>query len=574
MKLGCALSVEFSVDVSFNPQSIGDNMPDTTPQPDDMINEPDADRLIYGLRDTGYSVRTAVADIIDNSIAAHATVVNVQIELLHDDSKVVYFGDNGVGMDKAEVRNAMRYGAARRSEKKSLGKFGLGLKTASSSACRRYSVLARKVEGGPIVKLTWDLDHVANVNAWQMLAEPVSTEQEEVFNELCGPTGTLVIWESCDRLLAKEFERGAKEKAAVKRLSDSLTEHISLVFHRFLDVNDSRERNVQIYVNGSPVESWNPFYPLRSTQVLSPSKQKLEIELPDGEVVEAKMKAWILPHRRDMAKEEQKQYARISNKAQGFYVYREGRLIQDGGWMGVFGANEPHTSLLRVEFDFGYQLDEAFRVDVKKSRILFHADLEAGLYELLKPIYREARKKYDRDNRDQLNREGIVDHTSANKSISSTSIGAKPQVAGADINTQMAEISNNRGPKIRIKAPVQNHVARESMHVEAVTSITNGHLWEPAYRSTGSTEHVPGVLLNQHHDFYQKIYLRAAANGYAVEGMDLLLYAFALAEQNNIDPILEPIFEDIREEISSNLKKLLRSVPDFDSSELADGDVD
>jgi hypothetical protein len=337
-------------------------------------------------------------------------------------------------------------------------------------------------------------------------------------------------------------------------------------------VNDSRERNVVIRVNGVPVKPWNPFYPEKSEQVLAPNKQKVLVELFDGTEEEAQMKAWILPHRRDMTKEEEAEYARISNKAQGFYVYREGRLIQDGGWMDVFGAPEPHTSLLRIEFDFGYELDEAFRIDVKKSRILFHPDLEDGLRKLLQPVYREAGMRYRRQTRAQANRDGTVDHSSANKNIAATANTVKPQVTGADVNTQTAEISNNRGPKIRIKAPVQNYVDQNSMHVEAVTTITNGHLWEPAYRSSGSTDHVPGVLLNKHHDFYQKIYQRAAANGYAVEGMDMLLYAFAMAEQNNTDPELEPVFEDIREEISSNLRKLLRNVPDPEPAELEDDD--
>lgn len=537
-----------------------------------MINDPNAGRLIYGLRDTGYNVRTAAADIVDNSIAAGANTINITIDLLHDGRKLVHFGDDGHGMDASEVRNAMRYGADRRPDAKSLGKFGLGLKTASSSVCKRYSVLSRKSEDAAIAKLTWDLDHVERSNVWEMLSEPVTAAQKESFDELCGASGTLVIWENCDRLLSKEYTPGAKEQAAVRRLAEALTKHISLVFHRFLDVNDPRERNVTINVNGSPVKPWNPFYPEKSEQVLAPNKQQLEVELFDGSVEHAMMKAWILPHRRDMEKDEEAEYARISNKAQGFYVYREGRLIQDGGWMEVFGAPEPHTSLLRIEFDFGHELDEAFRIDVKKSRILFHPDLEDALRKLLQPVYREAGQRYRRQSRAQANQDGLVDHSSANKNIAATTNTAKPQVTGADVNTQTAEIVNNRGQKIRIKAPVQNYVSPESIHVEAVTTITNGHLWEPAYRSTGSAEHVPGVLLNKHHDFYQKIYQRAAANGYAVEGMDLLLYAFAMAEQNNTDPELEPVFEDIRQEISANLRKLLRNVPDPEPADLLDDD--
>ena len=539
----------------------------------DLINDPNASRLIYGLRDTGYNVKTAAADIIDNSIAAGASTINIDIQLMHDGRKLVYFGDDGHGMDAGEVWNAMRYGADRRPDAKSLGKFGLGLKTASSSVCKRYSVISRKTEEQSLAKLTWDLEHVENTNAWEMLREPVTPDQEEMFEELCGPKGTLVVWENCDRLLSKEYTPGAREQAAVKRMSEALAKHLSLVFHRFLDAGDPRERNVEIRINGTPVEPWNPFYPARSEQVLAENKQNVIVELFDGTEEIARMKAWILPHRRDMTPDEEKKHAKISNRAQGFYVYREGRLIQDGGWMEVFGAPEPHTSLLRIEFDFGYQLDEAFRIDVKKSRILFHPDLEDGLRKLLQPVYREAGKRYRRESRDDANQKGIVNHGSANKNIAGTPNTAKPLVSGADVRTQTAEISNNRGPKIRIKAPVQNDVSPDSIFVEAVTTITNGHLWEPAYRSVGSTDHVPGVLLNKHHDFYQKIYQRAAANGYAVEGMDLLLYAFAMAEQNNTDPELEPVFEDIREEISSNLRKLLRNVPDPEPAEMdADGD--
>jgi hypothetical protein len=539
-----------------------------------LINDPNASRLIYGLRDTGYNVRTAAADIIDNSIAAGANNVNIQIDLMHDGRKLVYFGDDGCGMDQEEVHKAMRYGADRRPDAKSLGKFGLGLKTASSSVCKRYSVISRKTSAQPLAKLTWDLEHVESRNAWEMLADPVTADQQELFEELCGETGTLVIWENCDRLLSKEYTPGAKEQAAVKRLADALAKHVSLVFHRFLDIEDERERDVAILINGTPVEPWNPFYPQKSDQVLAPNKQKLEVEMFDGSVETAYMKAWILPHRSDMEKDEEAKFARISNKAQGFYVYREGRLIQDGGWMDVFGANEPHTSLLRIEFDFGFELDEAFRIDVKKSRILFHPDLEEGLRKILQPIYREADARYRRINRNKANSSNTVDHGSSNKNIAGTANTAKPQVAAANAATQTAEINNNRGQRIKIKAPVQNNVSPDTIHVEAVTTITNGHLWEPAYRSPGTEDYVPGVLLNKHHDFYQKIYQRAAANGFAVEGMDLLLYAFAMAEQNNTDPELEPVFEDIREEISSNLRKLLRNVPEVEVSDLIDGDDD
>jgi hypothetical protein len=120
--------------------------------------------------------------------------------------------------------------------------------------------------------------------------------------------------------------------------------------------------------------------------------------------------------------------------------------------------------------------------------------------------------------------------------------------------------------------PVETNVDPKSVYVEAVDTITSGNLWEPAMRSGEGTGFVTGVRINKHHDFYQKIYQRAAASGYAVEGIDLLMWAFATAEQNNTNDELEPIFEDMRDEISSNLKRLLREVPLPDENELTGTD--
>ena len=534
----------------------------------DLINQPDAPRLIYGLRDTGYNFNTAAADIIDNSIAANATEVNVRIEMTPDGRKFVYFGDNGHGMDEDGLFDAMRYGAPARANKASLGKFGLGLKTASSSICIKFTVISRPSPDGIFSKLAWDLQHVEERNEWEMLQEPITADEYEVFDELCGETGTLVIWSKCDRLLSREYDDpgGAREKAAIRRLDDDLKRHLGLIYYRFLDVNDRRERDVSVTVNGAAVEPWNPFFPEMAKQVLSTEQQKLEIEREDGSVETATMKAWILPNRRDLTDREQK-VARISNRAQGFYIHREGRVIQQGGWVGVFGATEPHTSLLRVEFDFDHKLDDAFKVDVKKSRILFDPALTEALKTILQPTYREAGNRYRRKEQAAAVERGL-DHGSANKVIGGTPAAKKPSVESADPENMVATLSNNRGVGIKLRVPVDTHVDPKNIHVEAVDNITSGDLWEPAMRSDAESGFVPGVRINRHHDYYQKIYQRAATSGYAVEGMDLLLWAFSVAEQNNTNDELEAIFEDIRDEISSNLKKLLRGVPLPDDEEL------
>lgn len=540
----------------------------------DLVNPPDAPRLIYGLRDTGYSFNTAAADIIDNSIAARATEVNVRVELAEDGRKFVFFGDNGDGMNEAALFSAMRYGAPARANLASLGKFGLGLKTASSAICLKFTVISRTRPDANFAKLAWDLEHVGAQDKWEMLREPITAQEHELFEELCGDKGTLVVWSKCDRLLSKEYDNpgGAREQAAIRRLGERLIEHVALIYYRFLDSVDGRERNVSISVNGQPVSAWNPFYPQKSEQVLSVKQQQLEIELEDGSVETAQIKAWILPHRRTLAKEEQK-IANITNRGQGFYIHREGRVIQQGGWLGVFGVIEPHYSLLRIEFDFCHKLDAAFKVDVKKSKILFDPALEEALRTLLTPTYREAGNRYRRVERKAVVERG-VDHGSANKAIGNTPVTAKPSVESADPARKVATVSNNRGSGIKLRVPVDINVRPDNIHVEAVDTITSGDLWEPAMRSDGESGFVAGVRINKHHDFYLKIYQRAAASGYAVEGMDLLLWAFAVAEHNNVNEELEPIFEDIRNEISTNLKKLLREVPLPDESDLRSNDDD
>jgi hypothetical protein len=156
-----------------------------------LINPPDAARAIFGSCDTGDNVKTATVDIIDNSIAAGATEVNIDIQLMADGRKIVCFGDNGEGMDADGVWAAMRYGSSQRTSAKSLGKFGLGLKTASSSVCLRFSLISRKSADQPLAKLTWDLEHVADRNDWEMQNAPVTTDEKDSFEDLCGYTGTI-----------------------------------------------------------------------------------------------------------------------------------------------------------------------------------------------------------------------------------------------------------------------------------------------------------------------------------------------------------------------------------------------
>jgi len=539
----------------------------------ELINTPDASRLIYGLRDTGYNFPMAVADIIDNSIAANAKNIYVDIELKSDGRKFVYFADDGDGMSYEMLKDAMRYGAKERENPASLGKFGLGLKTASSSVCLKFTLISRQSADQPLNKLSWDLEYVKANDRWEMIHDEISDEEADRFKEYCGDKGTLLIWSKCDRLLKKEYSEpgGSKEKSAISRLSTNLTEHLALVYYRFLDPKDTRAENISIYINGKSIEGWNPFYPEKSEQVLEESQQTIFCELQTGEEQAATIRAWILPHKDDCNEEERKK-AKITNKGQGFYVFRENRLIHNGDWLGIenWSSLEPHLSLLRIEFDFNHLLDEAFMVDVKKSRILFDPELEEYVVDLIQPIRREANLRYRKKERTKASTVD-VDHSGANISVGNAPNTKKADILEVDAENSKAVVSNQIGSGIKLKIPVENQVNPATLYIEASDQMVGGELWEPVLRSASETGHRTGVKINRHHDFYQKIYLRAKNNGYSVQGMDLLLWALSAAEVNYTDEKLQLIFEDLREEVSSNLRKLLR---DIDVPEVGDADID
>ena len=193
----------------------------------DIMLPPDPARVMEGLRDTGYDFNTAVADIIDNAIAAQAKQISILLEMDPRGEVFVYIADDGCGMDLDGLKNAMKYGSAERPDKASLGKFGLGLKTASTAFCRCLSVISK---GNDLVarKVQWNLDYIAETGEWNLRQPDISEDELEYLEETCGNgTGTLVVWEKIDRLLSDYKTRTASQKA-LNRIVEALRFHISM----------------------------------------------------------------------------------------------------------------------------------------------------------------------------------------------------------------------------------------------------------------------------------------------------------------------------------------------------------
>lgn len=519
---------------------------------------PDVARITEGLRDTGYDFNTAVADIIDNSIAANATKVDVRLGVDFGGNILLSVGDNGDGMDRDGLIEAMKYGSKRRPSAKSLGKFGLGLKTASTAFCERLSVISRPSASTEALRASWDLQHIASTNSWSLEMAPAEATELQLLDEVAvNSAGTLVLWEKVDRLLDSYKDRNAQPfRRAIGRLEAALKEHLALVYQRFLDTGDVREKNVEIRVNGSVVSGWDPFC-LTETK-LPVAEHVQEVELANGSRASFTVKAFILPRKEEYKSDDARNAAKISNERQGVYVYRENRLIHGPDWLGMF-KQEPHFSLLRVELTFDHQLDDGFQVDIKKSRIL----LDENLFEWLRDKFlsgprREAEIRYRRGAASAATGAAALLHTPASNVIHQKSAAlSTANVSVVDEKSGAVQISNKTGTTNATIRIVESD-DKGPIHVTTADSLENGVLWEPVLGKGRSA----AVALNTGHPFYTKAYLPNKANSTVVQALDYLLWALANAELNNINDETKEAFEEYRVEVSRNLKKLVADLPD------------
>jgi hypothetical protein len=527
---------------------------------------PDPSRLIEGLRDTGYEFNTALADIIDNSVDAKATKVHVRIRMDIDGDVTISVADNGTGMDRDALFNAMTYGAKSEKDKSCLGKFGLGLKTASTAFCRKLSVITRPSKKAEAMKATWDLDHVESRRAWEILIDTPTTEEIDLLDEAAaGGAGTLVVWEKVDRLL-KDYENpgGAPARNALRKIVDGFSAHAAMVYQRFLDPEDKRARTMEMFVNDEPIQPFDPFcLKIKGAEMVA--EKKVEAELPDGNKAEFVIRAHVLPRREEFPTPADAKAARLENQTQGIYVYRENRLIHAHDWLGMF-SKEPHFSLLRVEFSFDHRLDDAFHVDIKKSRILLKDELYNWVLNKFLPAPRRAAEdRYRKGQKKKAQEKAQSAHASSNASISAKEGDLTlANVTVTNPKTGEVEITNKQGT-VRIKMPVGTAHQAGEVHVQPVDSIDDGLMWQPAL-----IDGHHAVQINTGHPYYHKVYVPNLASGVTIQGMDSLMWALAEAELGATTENTKKHFRELRFEISRLLRELVEDLPEPDMTEDAD----
>jgi hypothetical protein len=312
---------------------------------------------MHSLRSIGYTTHAAIADLIDNSLGAGAT--RIDIDFAHTPHAFVSIIDNGMGMSRDELLRAMRYGSRDPREVRlgdDLGRFGLGLKTASLSQCRRLTVATLRDDELSIA--VWDVDECERRRCWWLLTPQSSAISAELIEALrANGHGTAVIWENLDRLLGNST---ANTRRALDDTMAAAADHLALTFHRFL--NGSLGRRVSITMNGLPLPTLDPF--LEGHQ----RGQALHAEqFPiDGHIVS--VAPFVLPYpsklkAADLEKSGGRERLKVGH---GFYIYRGGRLVVPGGWFRIVPADDL-VRLARIRVDVPVELDHIWKVDVRKA---------------------------------------------------------------------------------------------------------------------------------------------------------------------------------------------------------------
>ena len=337
---------------------------------------PYAPTLMESTRAIGYSIESAIADIIDNSVAAKAG--RVDIDFFPIGEAYISILDDGCGMSEERLISAMQYGSKDpldEREEYDLGRYGLGMKTASLSQCRILTVITK--QNGVLSGAQWNLDHVKKAESWSLIIlDDAEFNKYPSYDKLASlENGTLVIWQDLDK-----FAIGENDIAeAFSRKMMLIREHLSLVFHRYLS-GEQGLKKLDIRMNELSITPHDPFLSKKSTQLMDE-----ETIIVRGSKV--RVKPYILPHISKLTQKELKELGGKEGlrKQQGFYVYRNKRLLVWGTWFRLMRQGDL-SKLARVQVDIPNSLDDLWTLDIKKSTATPPEDVKQNLAVIIEKI--------------------------------------------------------------------------------------------------------------------------------------------------------------------------------------------
>ena len=357
-----------------------------------MLPEP---QLMESMRAVGYTLPTSLADIIDNSISASCT--EVWVDFSSSGERYVAISDDGNGMDTTETLRAMRLAGVTplgERDRNDLGRFGLGLKTASLAQCRVLTVVSKK--HGDLVAYRWDLDHLATTGTWSVLklGDTDISGLPGVSRLLGHESGTTIVWQKLDQLT----DTIGPDQSALDSAMEEAKNHLSLVFHRF--IAGDGVRRVSVRMNDVELPPIDPFLKDHRGTQRGPS------ETVRIEGVAIRVQPFTLPfmNKISAADREKALLNGTTRDTQGFYIYRARRLVVWGTWFRLVPKAEL-SKLARVQVDIPNTLDRLWALDIKKSVAVPPPEVRRELRRITDKIIEPSRRVHTYRGR----REGPVD---------------------------------------------------------------------------------------------------------------------------------------------------------------------
>lgn len=508
---------------------------------------PGAKRMFDAIARQGYTPETAVADLVDNSIAADARLVKISLaDLPGGFATRVVIADDGKGMSFETLEKAMQLGSPESLANGPLSRFGMGMKAASLTFSPKMSVYTR--HQGRTSFSSWD-KRIQEERPFELELNVATPEEERFFSAYKGDgDGTVVVWDFADF----RDVQASDGSAGGSKLANQISDYLGFAFHKYLtDI----ENPVEITVNNGAVTVWDPVdtkYRVGKEDWEPISKTFFEKVTSNGadEQVPFVVTVYVVRGKDDYETSEEMEESRIGPSWSGLYSYREGRALQMPTWDDDYYKQHANLNAARIVLEYDQRLDDAFHTPVNKSKIVIPNSIKKSISEWLKPILLSVRKLRgqtipkpgpDREQRAHNASNGILARTA--------DVVDGPTFIDGDDGKVIVE-NGKFGPGEFHLPSVPADAAAQRRRIVLVDELRDGVLFEPLRRGNDGVV----INLNKNHEFYKKIYLPLLNNSEGTTGLDLLLYAVTNAELMTSTDRVRAQFETMRFEMS----KLLR----------------
>lgn len=502
----------------------------------DRPNDPNAGRLVESLRYLGYGNYEAIADLVDNSIDADASEIHIRVQQ-RENQTLISIADTGSGMDEATLDQAMRLGSlTARDLNSDLGKFGMGLVTASLSIAKCCHVITKNGDG--YLSSAWDVDNIISENAFRKHLAKATSEERDIFDQLVGdvPTGTVVLLTKCDNLT----NRNNTSFAA------NLRSHLGRTHRYFI------ESGKRILVNDEKLSSIDPLQLSENPEIVIDELFQVKVEDEGTERTEnVRARIVLVPETTSMELDIGR-----SMRAQGFYIMRNQREVMNAVTLGFFTKHNDFNRM-RGEIFFPGTMDKWVGIEFTKRQVTLDQSIFDQLANTLIPTCRTIKRREATKKRVETSGAQKELHNRAAKAIAEKDkLLIKPK----------AKIERRASPEHSSTPRIEKKTDRERKNFSRTHSIDarlNCEIREEKLGPNGQIYECDlegkKIILryNVEHPFYQKFIVDNLEDTRLVTTVDFLIYSMASAELRMLDSGELDAANNFKAVVSANLRTLL-----------------